>query len=332
MTEGVGGEPHPLSVTHHPDPACQARSARPHVGIVVLNYENAQDTVSCLDSLSGLYYNPVDIFVVDNGSSWVCISRLEAAVAVRRGIRLIRNNENLGYAAGNNVGIRTAIDRGATYVLVLNNDVTVEPGFLGPLVEALEADAMAAIAVPRLLDARRNDTTRVRRRPTYSTYYTDFGVILALRRFLRRLQGRDPNLADVAFAGEPRNVEVPNGACMLVRARFLEQIGLLDENTFLYQEEVILAEQLRRVNLRVLLVPDSDVTHLGGRTTRQVPLRSASALWRSQNYYLKNYRGIGIARRGLLLAYNIASYLLLWPMSVTQRVLLRTNRYSGSGH
>lgn len=331
MTERVAGEHRPI-VAKRQDPPRQAESVRPRVGIVVLNYENAHDTESCLDSLSGLYYEPVDIWVVDNGSSRACFSRLEAAVGVRKGVCLIRNDGNLGYAAGNNVGIRAAIDRGATYVLVLNNDVTVAAGFLGPLVEALETDAAAAIAVPRLLDARRNDTTRVRNRPRYSTYYTDFGAILALRRFLRRMQGHDPNLADVALAGEPRIIEVPNGACMLLRARFLEQIDLLDENTFLYQEEVILAEQLRRRNLRVLLVPDSDVTHLGGRTTRQVPLRSALALWRSQNYYLKNYRAIGIARRGLLMSYNTASYALLWPMSVARRVVVRTDGHTSSRH
>jgi GT2 family glycosyltransferase len=302
--------------------------ARPRVGITILNYENAEDVEVCLASVAALEYEPpLDICVVDNGSSAACVAHLESVIRKHEGVRLLRNERNVGYAAGNNTGIQWLLDRGAAYVLVLNDDSSLPPDFLGPLVDAMEADPLAALAMPRFLDGAGHDTTNYfRRRPTYASYFTDSGVILTLRRLARRLRGENPDVAPVSITGEPRPIEVPCGACMLLRAEFLEAIGLLDEGTFLYQEEVILTEQTQRLGLRMLLVPESIAMHLGGRTTRHFPLRRTIMLWRSQDYYLKAYRGVGPLGRGLLMAYNIGSYPIQRLATALRAAVQRTGK------
>ena len=115
--------------------APMAEIAQP-VAAVVLSWNGKDDTLLCLTSLAGVDYTPLEVIVVDNGSSDGSPEAVEAefpeAVVIRMG-------RNAGFSGGVNAGIEAAIERGAAAVLLLNNDMVVEPGFLGPLVEALRA-------------------------------------------------------------------------------------------------------------------------------------------------------------------------------------------------
>lgn len=303
-----------------PDGAAEPRPGNPRVGIVVLNYANPDDTANCLASLQRVSYSPLEICVVDNWSSDECVRTLERTLHDHPDVLFIRNPTNLGYAAGNNVGIRALLARGAEYVLVLNNDTLVSPDFLQPLVGAMEADERAGVAMPRFFDETGADVTPIRRRPTYWSYYGRFGAAAAIRRRRLRRSGAAP-AAPPAYTSGTVPIEIPSGACMLLRSRFLREIGLLDEGTFLYQEEPILAEQVRRLNRTMLLVPASTVVHLGGRSTRNFKLRRTLAMWRSQNYYLRRYRGVGPLRRWLLIGYQSASFAGIGALRLLRKAL-----------
>lgn len=280
------------------------------VGVVVLNYENAEDTGPCLDRLTAVEYPDLRVYLVDNASSPECRRELAAVVARHPEVRFIQNDRNLGYAAGNNVGIRQALEDGAEYVLILNNDALVTRDFLGPLVALMEREPDVAIAVPHWVDDEGNDVTPLRERPSLSTYIGRFGVIAELRNRRRpRRRGPAPRSGAV-------EMEVPLGACLLLRRSFLEDIGLLDEGTFLFHEEFILAEQARRRNQRIVLSYDSAVRHLRHRSTSKRPLLwSKKILWRSQNYYLREYRGVGVIGRGSVIGYQMLSY-FLWQVAL----------------
>ena len=109
-----------------------------HISIVVLQYNHSDRTLTCLESLKGLSYAPLDIVVVDNGSDIEHYKNVDYWIKFNKAknITLLANTTNLGYSAGNNVGIQYALDHGADYVLVLNNDVVVMPNLLQKMLDA----------------------------------------------------------------------------------------------------------------------------------------------------------------------------------------------------
>ena|ERR1700681_3309672 len=109
----------------------------PSVWIVVLNWNGLSDTLACLESLQRLHYPERRIVVVDNCSTDGSVDGLRRAAAPPT-IDIIEAGTNLGYAGGNNLGIRYALDRGADFILVLNNDTTADPMLVNELVAAAD--------------------------------------------------------------------------------------------------------------------------------------------------------------------------------------------------
>lgn len=120
------------------------RNKWPKVGIILLNWNSYEDTSQCLDSLKDIKYPNYDLYVVDNGSADNSGERLANEY---NAANIILNDSNMGFAAGSNIGARTAVDDGVDYVLLLNNDTQVDPGFLKPLVHtAVNHDNVAGVS------------------------------------------------------------------------------------------------------------------------------------------------------------------------------------------
>ena len=127
----------------------------PKIGVVILNYNSSEDTLGCLEALREAHGGERRVWVVDNASA----DGSEAAIVprLREGEAWLETGGNLGYAGGNNAGIREALAWGADYVLILNPDCRVERDFLTPMVIALEAVPKAGMACPLVLGAYRHD-------------------------------------------------------------------------------------------------------------------------------------------------------------------------------
>jgi GT2 family glycosyltransferase len=216
------------------------------VTIVVLNWNNGPDTLACLSSLFALAYPACDVLVVDNGSTDDSVARIRAAYP---NVTLIETGANLGYAGGNNAGIRHALAHGTDIIGILNNDVTAEPDFLAPLLVALDSRPDIGVVTP--LVAERSD---------------DGGRVWALGSTV------DQGTAAVSrnHAGEPAaswreqpsfDVDVASGAAMLIKREVFERAGLMDEDFFLYFEEVDWSLAVRRAGCHILAVPASVVWH-----------------------------------------------------------------------
>lgn len=108
------------------------------VSIVLLNYNTTSDTIDCIESLSKIHYDNYNIIVVDNKSREEEISKLEIYLKDKQKCKLIKSDENGGFAKGNNLGIRYSQSINSDYVLLLNSDTEVEPDFLGYLVDSIE--------------------------------------------------------------------------------------------------------------------------------------------------------------------------------------------------
>ena len=284
----------------------------PQVGIVVLNYRNWADTVACLRSLAAATYPRTFVVVVDNDSRNDSLAQIRADLAARgvasaavaesdlaragagaAPVLFVQAAANRGYAAGNNLGIRAALARGCDYVLILNNDTEVEPGFLDPLVEYAQAHPRLGATGPKVVDpAGRVEPTCARRRPELLYYFFGDGF---LRRLFPRNRWRRRHFYEGEYACDtPREVDILSGSCFLLKRAALADVGLLDENTFLYLEELILHEKMRAAGWSQAIVPASVVVHKGGRSAGQVvPERIRQAKRESRRYYLTRYRQWG---------------------------------------
>src|SRR5690349_2452680 len=110
-----------------------AITSMPRIAVLVLNWNGRDDTLQCLESLSKVDYPNFDVIVVDNGSIDDSVQAIRASFP---SLLLIENGANLGYAEGNNAGMRVALERGADFILLLNNDTVVDGDLLKELAAA----------------------------------------------------------------------------------------------------------------------------------------------------------------------------------------------------
>lgn len=201
--------------------------------------------MACLRSLENLIYPSFEVVVVDNGSTDGSGMKLQKEF---KEVRFIENKENLGFAGGNNVGIRYALEHSADYVLLLNNDTFVKADFLENLVRTAEADGRTGIAGPKIYAGLPGST-----RLWYAGGGVDWkGVKTVHRGFQEEDEGKWNQTEDSDFV---------SGCAMLIKRSVLERIGLLDERYFLYYEDTDFCTRARKAGFRILYVPQATVYH-----------------------------------------------------------------------
>ncbi|MFQ5920140.1 MAG: glycosyltransferase family 2 protein [Thermoplasmata archaeon] len=217
----------------------------PRVALVVLNWNAWDSTRRCLDSATGLTYRPLDIYLVDNGSRDGSPDRVAASFP---GVNLIRLPENLGYGGGMNAGIQKALEEGGDHILCLNNDMTLDPGFLEPLVEAVKDGTVPYPALFQGEDHRLLDNAGNR------LSYTGLTSLIA--------HGE----RDVPTSVMADYTELP-----FLPRRLLERIGAYKEEYFAFYEDVDLCLRIRDAGWDFRFVPASKIAHRRGSTTRRIP-------------------------------------------------------------
>jgi GT2 family glycosyltransferase len=226
--------------------------AKPPVCAVVLTHNHVDDTLACLASLEGQSYPNLQLLVVDNGSGDNTPARVRAEFPR---VRIVTTGRNLGVPTGYNVGFSIALQAGAKYVLMLNNDTVLAPDMLEKLVDAADADARTGVAMPLVLYHDRPDVIwaaggRRRRFPPAI-------VIIG--------EGEDSrNIAHL-----PARLEYAVGCCLLIHRRAFEKAGLLDPAYFFYFEDWDFSERVRASGLTIHLVHEARVWHKVSTTTRQ---------------------------------------------------------------
>jgi GT2 family glycosyltransferase len=214
-----------------------------NVAIIILNWNNAADTIICLRSIDKLNYKSYYTIVVDNGST-------DSSKQVIRqqfpDVIILDPDLNLGYAEGNNVGIRYAIANGAKYILLLNNDTIIDSDSLGQLVSAAETHADAAFLGPKI-------------------YHLDLPQrIQSAGGELDRLWRSKQRGLDTVDQGQFEIIEEVDyliGAALLMSVDHLKTIGLFDPTFFMYREDVDLCMRARKCGFKVLFVPSAKIWH-----------------------------------------------------------------------
>jgi hypothetical protein len=210
---------------------------------VVLNWNGGDDTSKALASLRG-----IAAICVDNGSTDGSDDVVEREFPE---VELIRTGANLGFAGGNNVGIRRALERGADWVLLMNNDAEAEPGLPEALERAASARPDAGLLACKVLFE--NGETVMYAGASFNEWLGYSG-----RRLGWGERDTFHQLGDVARA---------DGAAMAVSRAAVERAGLLDEELFAYVEDVEWSLRIRRAGFAVVFVPDAKVRHKGSAST-----------------------------------------------------------------
>jgi GT2 family glycosyltransferase len=210
---------------------------------VVLNWNGGEDTPRALESLEG-----IETICVDNGSSDGSDGEVERRFP---GVELIRNGANLGFAAGTNAGIARALERGADWILLLNNDAIAGPGLAAALERAAQSRPDAGIFACKVLfdDGR-------------SVMYAGASFNAWLGYSGRRVGYGKPD-----HFHELRDVGRADGAAMAISRRLLERVGPFDPALFAYVEDVDLSLRARSKGFGVVFVPDAVVRHKGSAST-----------------------------------------------------------------
>ena len=226
------------------------REPWPSVAVIVLNWNGTEDTLECLSSLMLLDYPRCEIVVVDNGSR---ISPRQVIAEQFPTVTYIETGDNLGYAGGNNVGIRHALAAGHDYVFVLNNDTVVEPDVLRRAVAVADSDPAIGVLGVKIIAWDAPERIWV----AYGQVTYRHGLVRLIGYY-----GQD----DGAFDTQ-RDVEWVPGTAMLFSRRALETVGLFDEEFFAYHEDVDWCTLAREQGFRVVFAPEPRIYHKGHRSS-----------------------------------------------------------------
>lgn len=226
--------------------------------VVLVNYNNWQDTIECIRSLQRGGVRDSSILVVENCSTNDSSKELFREFS---GIEIIRNEENLGFSGGNNLGIRRGVKESVDYVILLNNDTLVESDTITTLIREMDVHKDASLG-----------TGQIRYYPETGKIWYGGGRLVAWRGLAVHCD-KDKSVDRLPKDQGPQYVSFISGCYMCIRVADFERLGLLDEKYFLYLEDIEYSARAVRNNLRLLYVPKSIVYHKW-RGERQLKVQS----------------------------------------------------------
>ena len=263
------------SLLHSQQPSFSASEpAWPRVSIVSVNYKQPELTRHMLLSLREVSYPDVEVIVVDNETDGHSLLPLEEEFPE---VQFFYSEENLGFAGGNNLGFPHATGK---YILMLNNDTEVDPGFLEPMVAMMEQNEEIGIVSPKIFFFDQPDTLQ-------------FAGTTPIHPITSRGRKFGFGEKDTGQHDLPRETGYANGACMMLRKAALDRVGYMYEDYFLYYEEHDLTERIRQADYRVMFQPAGRIYHkISASTGRMSPLK-AFYLHRNRLVFInRNHRGL----------------------------------------
>jgi len=236
------------------------------ISIIILHWKNIEDTLECLKSVQALDYSLYDVIVVDNGSE----DHSKLSYFTGSNIQLLRLPANLGFAEGNNYGIRLAIEKGAELVVLLNNDTVVHPSFLKAFVSASVQYPEAGVFGAKIY------------------YYDDplsiwyaGGIVNFIKLRCGHIGCTEDDLS--GNFNKISDTEYACGCALAVTRKAIETCGILDPRFFLLWEEVDWCWRIRQKGFRCLFVPEAKVWHKISRSFEGG--NQGTTFWR---YYFRN--------------------------------------------
>lgn len=268
---------------------------------VILNYNSSNDCQKCLQYLRKQDYSNFSVIVVDNASPKEGeAERLREICSENE--RLILHSKNGGFSVGNNIGLRAAVEDGADWMLIINPDVELrDPNYISYVMSQTERWPEAAVIGTNVLLPSGEKQNPMRELRFWEEFFWPADWI---KQKLKIWDGY--RTEDVTGYCEKLN-----GCCFFVSKKFLEYINYLDDHIFMYSEEPILAKQVVRAGCRELYIREATAYHQHFSSQKGNARKRMQMLFKSREYYLKNYSGYSnLALKLLLLSKKIQS--LFW--------------------
>ncbi|HWO77460.1 MAG TPA: glycosyltransferase family 2 protein [Bacillus sp. (in: firmicutes)] len=257
------------------------------IGIVILNYLAYKETINCIYSILDTYKEKYKVYVVDNNSNNESYDSLKETFRGNTNINIIKNTVNSGYSAGNNIGIKQAIQEGCEFILISNSDIIFHKNSIKEMKNFLIKNSNVGIVGPKVL----NKSGEIDKK---SRMFLKTGIKekLFARTKLRRLNYknlyREYYGLDKSY-NEEHEVFALSGCCFMMSKKIAELITPFDENTFLYEEEVIIGIRAAATGLKTFYVPSAVVTHFHAVSSKYIGAYSLIHLVNSEIYYCKRY-------------------------------------------
>lgn len=247
------------------------------VEIIIVNWNGWRTTLRCLRSLDALDYRPQRTTVVDNGSTDGSEARIRQE---RPDVEIVQTGANLGYAGGNNAGLRRALERATSFVWILNNDGLPEPAALRELLACMDTAPQLGVLASRV-----------------STVEGAQQVGLAFSTTAARdwdFVGRDYEVvcAGCVDPGDYHDAAIVAGPSLLLRTDALRDVGFFDERYFHFFEEMDLVERIRRAGWKVGLSCRSTVVHEHGATLANETPQALYYMYRNHLLYRQKLFGV----------------------------------------
>ncbi len=248
------------------------------LSIIITNWNTRQLLLDCISSVyQTVRLASFEIYVVDNGSS---DQSVEAVQQEYPAVRVIANDRNVGFAAANNLALRRV---NGAYAVLLNSDTLLKEGALDRMLHFMESHPEAGMCGPQLLfrDGSKQTSTGV---------FPELFSELASKSMSKLFLTVRP---EQAFSGSTSIVDFIIGACMFVRKKAIDEAGMLDEDYFFFYEEIDWCFRMKRAGWQVFHLPNIEVYHFGGQSTKNINLRARVESWRSRYLFFKKSLGLG---------------------------------------
>ncbi len=208
------------------------------LAVIIVNYNGFEDTIEAIKSIKHQRY-PTRIYVVDNNSK---NNEAEKISRIFNDAIVLKNRNNLGFAAANNIGIKKAIEDGFNYQLLINNDTAIDENMIANMMKHINSEE---VLVPAIFYYDKPER-----------YWYGGGKIDKVQGKAKHLKLREETM--VSFA---------TGCCMLLNSSIVKKTGFFDERYFMYYEDLDYSIRLDKANIKIRYIPDAIVWHKDGATS-----------------------------------------------------------------
>jgi GT2 family glycosyltransferase len=261
-------------------------SRSPKVSVILLNRNRLKDTTNCLRSLLKTNYLNFELIMVDNASNDCSVKYIAEHFPI---VKIIQNKENLGYAGGNNTGLRS-LDGESKYVVLVQEDMKFDPNWLKELVRVAEGDPTIGVCQPKILQFF--DPKKFEYNGACGGFLDLYGYPCLRGRVMDYTEeddGQHNSIIETFWAG---------GCAIFIRKDVLKETGLLDEMFFIHFEEIDLCWRFRLCGYKIVCVPSSIVYHKGAGGATKISTKMLFLKYRNNVFMLvKNYSLLNLLKR-----------------------------------